>query len=124
MITLQVSCEGNSKFNPASVSVSVEVKTKVIITDVYGYYDKLVACLTNGATGNAIINANMVSDIKTTVKSDSKGQISFDTSDLGLAAYDVSISYAGKSRYAPSSATTTIGLDKTNMNIKYVYDAE
>ena len=125
--TATISYAGNSKYNPASASIDVNVKTNVIITDIYGDSDKLVARLTNGETGNPIANANMVVDIngvKTTVKSNSKGKISVDTSDLGVDSYGVTISYPGNSRYNPSSATTTVDLNKANMVITYVYDAE
>ena len=118
---------GNAKYNSASASIDVEVKTKVIITDVYGYQDKLVATLTNGATGDPIVNAYMeveINGVIKTAKSDSKSQISIDTSDLGLTRYDVTISYGGNSRYTPSSTTTAIDLNKANMNIKYSYNAD
>ena len=118
---------GNSKYNPANTSISFDVKTKVIITDVYGYSDKLVATLTNGATGKPIVNAYMEVEINGatyTAKSDSKSQISIDTSDLGLTKYDVTITYGGNSRYTPSSATVAIDLNKANMNIKYSYNAD
>ena len=118
--------KGNGKYNSANTSIVVDVKTKVIITDVYGYFDKLVATLTNGATGSPITNANMqveINGVNATVKSDSKGQISLNTSDLGLTKYDVTISYAGNDRYTPSSATTTIDLNKANMMITYSYSA-
>ena len=125
--TATISYAGNSKYNPASTSIDVDVKTKVIVTDIYGDSDKLVASLTNGETGNPIANANMVVEINgvsTTVKSNSKGKISVDTSDLGLDSYDVTISYPGNSKYNPSSATAAIDLNKANMLITYVYDAE
>lgn len=117
---------GNSKYNPASTTIKVDVKTKVIITDIYGDSNKLVASLTNGATGSPITNANMQVEIKGvtyTVKSDSKGKISLDTSKLGLTKYDVTISYAGNSKYNPSSATTNVDLNKANMMITYTYSA-
>ena len=125
--TATFSYKGNSKYNPASASISFDVKTKVIITDVYGYQDKLVATLTNGATGNPIVNAYMqvkINGVTYTAKSNSKSQISIDTSDLGLTEYDVTISYGGNSRYTPSSATVAIDLNKANMNIKYSYNAD
>ena len=122
-----ISYAGNSKYNLASTSISFDVKTKVIVTDVYGYTDKLVATLTNGATGKPIVNAYMqveINGVTKTAKSDSKSQISIDTSDLGLTKYDVTISYGGNSRYTPSSATVAIDLDKANMMITYSYNAE
>ena len=123
--TATLTYAGNSRYKPASVTVSLDVKTKVIITDVYGYSDKVVATLTNSATGNPIVNAYMQVEINGanyTVKSDSKSQISIDTSDLGLTSYDVKISYRGNSKYTPSSATVAIDLNKANMNIKYFYN--
>ena len=123
--TATVSYAGNSRYKPASVTVSIDIKTKVIITDVYGYSDKLVATLTNSVTGKPVVNAYMqveINGVTKTVKSDSKGQISIDTSDLGLTSYDVKISYRGNSKYTPSSTTTAIDLNKANMNIKYSYN--
>ena len=121
-----ISYAGNSKYNPASTNISFAVKTKVIVTDIYGDSDKLVATLTNGATGMPITNANMQVDIngvKTTAKSNSKGVITVLTAGLGLTKYTATISYAGNSKYNPSSATTTIDLNKANMVITYVYNA-
>ena len=118
---------GNKMYKPVNVSISFVIKTKVIITDVYAYSNKLVATLTNGATGKPIVNAYMqveINGVIYTVKSDSKSQISIDTSDLGLTAYHVTISYGGNSRYTPSSATVAINLNKANMKIKYKYDSE
>ena len=133
--TATISYAGNSKYNPASTSISFDVKTKVIITDIYADSDKFLAKLTNGATGSPIANANMevtayhVSDrgytiaVKKTAKSDSKGQISLNTADLWLKNNEVKISYAGNSRYTPSSVTTTLDINKANMMITYSYNA-
>ena len=123
-----ISYQGNSKYNPASTTISVSVKTKVIVTDVYAYSDKIVAKLTNGATGKTIANANMIVEIngvKYNVKSDNKGLLTFNTAGLNLpSSYDLTISYRGNDRYTESSATVAIDLNKANMNIKYKYDAK
>ena len=125
--TATISYAGNSKYNPASTTINIAVKTKVIVTDVYAYSDRIVAKLTNGATGKYIANANMIIEIngvKYNAKSDNKGQLTFNTSDLDLpSAYDLTISYRGNSRYTASSATVAVDLNKANMNIKYAYDA-
>ena len=119
---------GNSKYNPASTSINVEVKTKVIVTDVYAYSDRIVAKLTNGATGKAIANANMIVEIngvKYNAKSDNKGVLTFDTTGLDLpSAYDLTISYRGNDRYTASSATVAVDLNKANMMITTNYHAD
>ena len=119
---------GNSKYNPASTSINVEVKTKVIVTDVYAYSDRIVAKLTNGATGKAIANANMIVEIngvKYNAKSDNKGQLTFDTTGLNLpSAFDLTISYRGNDRYTASSATVAVDLNKANMMITTNYHAD
>ena len=125
--TAIISYAGNEKYNSASTSIDIALKTKVIITDIYGYSDKLVATLTNGATGKPIVNAYMqveINGMTKTAKSNSKSQISINTSDLGLTAYDVTISYRGNTRYTPSSTTVAIDLNKANMNIIYSYNAD
>ena len=123
-----ISYAGNIKYNPASTTIDIAVKTKVIVTDVYGYSDRIVAKLTNGATGKAISNAYMVvaiNGVNYTVKSNNKGQITLNTTDLKLpSSYDVTISYKGNSRYTPSSATTRIDLNKANMMITTKYHAD
>ena len=119
---------GNSKYNAASTSINVEVKTKVIVTDVYAYSDRIVAKLTNGATGKTIANANMIVEIngvKYNAKSDNKGQLTFDTTGLDLpSAYDLTISYRGNDRYTASSATVAVDLNKANMMITTNYHAD
>ena len=118
---------GNSKYTSASTSINVEIKTKVIVTDVYAYEDRIVAKLTNGATGKYIANANMIVEIngvKYNVKSDNKGQLTFNTTGLGLPdAYDLTISYRGNDRYTASSATVAVDLNKANMMITTNYHA-
>ena len=119
---------GNSKYNAASASINVEVKTKVIVTDVYAYENMIVAKLTNGATGKFIANANMIVEIngvKYNVKSDNKGQLTFNTTDLNLpSSYDLTISYRGNDRYTASSATVAVDLSKANMMITTNYHAD
>ena len=125
--TAIISYAGNSKYNPAITSIDFDIKTKVMITDIYGDSEKLTATLTNSETGKAVANAKMQVDIngvKTTVKSNSKGVITVSTADLGLTRYTATISYPGNSKYDPSSATATIDLDKSNMVITHLYDAE
>ena len=119
---------GNSKYNAASTSINVEIKTKVIVTDVYAYSDRIVAKLTNGATGKTIANANMIVEIngvKYNAKSDNKGQLTFDTTGLDLpSSYDLTISYRGNDRYTASSATVAVDLNKANMMITTNYHAD
>ena len=126
--TATISYAGNSKYNSASTKITFDVKTKVIVTDVYAYSDCIVAKLTNGATGKTIANANMIVEIngvKYDAKSDNKGILTFDTTGLDLpSAYDLTISYRGNNRYTASSATVAVDLNKANMNIKYKYDAD
>ena len=123
-----ISYAGNTKYNPANTSIEIAVKTKVIVTDVYAYSDRIVAKLTNGATGKFIANANMIIEIngkKYNAKSDNKGQLTFNTDGLELpSAYDLTISYRGNDRYTASNATVAVDLNKANMNIKYTYNAE
>ena len=123
-----ISYAGNSKYSPASTSISVDVKTKVIVTDVYAYSDRIVDKLTNGATGKAIANANMIVEIngvKYNAKSDNKGQLTFDTTGLNLpSSYDLTISYRGNDRYTASSATVAVDLNKANMMITTNYHAD
>ena len=123
-----ISYAGNSKYNAASTSIDVEVKTKVIVTDVYAYKDKIVAKLTNGATGKTIANSNMIVEIngvKYDAKSDNKGILTFDTTGLNLPdAYDLTISYRGNNRYTASSATVAVNLGKANMMITTNYHAD
>ena len=126
--TATISYAGNSKYNAASTSISFNVKTKVIVTDVYAYSDRIVAKLTNGATGKTIANANMIVEIngvKYNAKSDNKGQLTFDTTGLDLpSAYDLTISYRGNDRYTASSATVAVDLNKANMMITTNYHAD
>ena len=123
-----ISYAGNSKYDSASISISFDVKTKVIVTDVYAYSDRIVAKLTNGATGKTIANANMIVEIngvKYNVKSDNKGLLTFDTTGLNLpSSYDLTISYRGNDRYTASSATVAVDLDKANMMITTNYHAD
>ena len=125
--TATISYAGNSKYNSASTSIKFDVKTKVIVTDVYAYKDRIVAKLTNGATGKYIANANMIVEIngvKYNAKSDNKGQLTFNTTGLGLPdAYDLTISYRGNDRYTASSATVAVDLNKANMMITTNYHA-
>ena len=124
--TATISYAGNSKYNSASTTIDIAVKTKVIVTDVYAYSDRIVAKLTNGATGKFIANANMIVEIngvKYNAKSDNKGQLTLNTNDLDLPdSYDLTISYRGNDRYTPSSAKVAVDLNKANMNIKYKYN--
>ena len=126
--TATISYAGNSKYNSASTSISFDVKTKVIVTDVYAYSDRIVAKLTNGATGKTIANANMIVEIngmKYNAKSDNKGQLTFDTTGLNLpSSYDLTISYRGNDRYTASSATVAVDLNKANMMITTNYHAD
>ena len=126
--TATISYAGNSKYNAASTSINVEVKTKVIVTDVYAYSDRIVAKLTNGATGKTIANANMIVEIngvKYNAKSDNKGQLTFNTKGLNLpSSYDLTISYRGNDRYTASSATVAVDLNKANMMITTNYHAD
>ena len=126
--TATISYAGNSKYNPASTTIDISVKTKVIVTDVYAYEGMIVAKLTNGATGKFIANANMIVEIngvKYNAKSDNKGLLTFNTTGLDLPrAYDLTISYRGNDRYTASSATVAVDLDKANMMITTNYHAD
>ena len=126
--TATFSYAGNSKYNPASTRIDFDVKTRVIVTDVYAYSDRIVAKLTNGATGKFIANANMIVEIngvKYNVKSDNKGQLTFNTTGLNLSsAYDLTISYRGNDKYTASSATVAVDLGKANMMITTNYHAD
>ena len=126
--TAIISYAGNSKYNSASTSISFDVKTRVIVTDVYAYDNMIVAKLTNGATGKFIANANMIVEIngvKYNAKSDNKGQLTFNTIGLNLpSSYDLTISYRGNDRYTASSATVAVDLNKANMMITTNYHAD
>ena len=126
--TATISYAGNSKYNSASTKITFDVKTKVIVTDVYAYSDRIVAKLTNGATGKTIANANMIVEIngvKYDAKSDNKGQLTFNTKGLNLpSAYDLTISYRGNDKYTASSATVAVDLNKANMMITTKYHAD
>ena len=126
--TATISYAGNSKYNPASTTIDIAVKTKVIVTDVYAYEDMIVAKLTNGATGKFIANANMIVEIngvKYNAKSDNKGLLTFSTDGLDLpSSYDLTISYRGNDRYTASTATVAVDLNKANMMITTNYHAD
>ena len=126
--SVAISYAGNSKYNSASTKITFDVKTKVIVTDVYAYSDCIVAKLTNGATGKYIANSNMIVEIngvKYDAKSDNKGQLTFNTKGLNLPdAFDLTISYRGNDKYTASSATVAVDLNKANMMITTNYHAD
>ena len=74
---------------------------------------ELTATLKNSKTGNAVSNANMVVDIngaKTTLKSNSKGQVVFSTADWAPETYVGTISYGGNSKYNSISAAFKVDI--------------
>ena len=123
-----ISYNGNTNYNAAKTRIDFTTKTVVIVTDVYAYSDRIVAKLTNGATGKTIANANMIVEIngvKYNVKSDNKGLLTFDTTGLNLPdSFDLTISYRGNDRYTASSATVAVDLNKANMMITTNYHAD
>ena len=122
-----ISYRGNAKYNPASTSIDFSTKATIIISDIYGSSDELVATLTNSVTGNAVVNANVAVDIDgvtTTVKSNSKGKIKVPVANLTGDKYTATISYKGNAKYDAVSTTATVDLAKANMVIAAVYDAD
>ena len=125
--TATISYKGNSKYNPANTTLEFTVKNNIIISDIYTDSNELVATLTNDATGKGISNAKVnvkINGVTTTVKTNSKGKIKVSTADLNDTAITATISYNGNSKYNPASITTTTDLEKANIIITYVYDAD
>ena len=125
--TATISYKGNSKYNPANTTLEFTVKNNIIISDIYTDSNELVATLTNDATGKGISNAKVnvkINGVTTTVKTNSKGKIKVSTEDLNDTAITATISYNGNSKYNPASITTTTDLEKANIIITYVYDAD
>ena len=112
-----ISYPGNAKYNPASTSIEFSTKAGMIISDIYGSSNELVATLTNSITGRIVSNAYVVVDIdgvSTTVKSNSKGQIKVSIANLTGNKYAATISYRGNGAYNVVSTVTTINVDKAN----------
>ena len=122
-----ISYPGNAKYNPASTSIEFSTKAGMIISDIYGSSNELVATLTNSITGRIVSNAYVVVDIdgvSTTVKSNSKGQVKVSIANLTGNKYAATISYRGNGAYNAVSTVTTINVDKANMVIAAAYDAD
>ena len=112
---------GNTKLAASSA------KTDMIITAVYdAVNNRVVATLTNGATGNVIqnakVNVNLNGDT-TIVKSNSKGQAVISTASLSYGSYKATISYPGNSKYNSASKSLKFTITKADMIISPVYDA-
>jgi hypothetical protein len=125
--TITVSYKGNAKYNPSYATIDIDIKTDVIISDIYDDSNELTATLTNADTGKAVSGANVkvnINGVTTTVKTNSKGKIKVSTADLNVTSYTASISYAGNSKYNPASATAKIDLNKTNVVLFADFDAD
>ena len=111
---------GNDNYNPATTTAQVTVDkydTFVSANDVTVYQGdangKLIATLTNDQ--GVPLSANMVvtlNGIDYTLKSNSKGQISVSTADLAQGTYTATIAYSGNSKYAASSTTAQVIVNK------------
>lgn len=124
--TAYVSYEGNEKYKPSGTSIDIATKASIIISDIHADSNELATMLTNVNTGKAIEGADVqvnINGMSSTTKSDSKGRISVDTSDLNATRYDAAIYYPGNSKYNPSCITTTIDLNNANMIISASYNA-
>ena len=127
-----VSYAGNNKYNPSNASVVITVKSgtnlaapdvNVVYRDEFGM---LVATLTN-AQGKALTSANVVVNLNGmdyALKTNSKGQVKVSTSDLTPKTYVATISYAGNSKYKPSSATANVVVTKAATSISAIDDGE
>ena len=124
--TVTVSYEGNSKYSPSSASVDIVVKVdSVLSVDFNNGVREVVATLTNGATGQAIKNANVrfeVNGVKSTVKSDANGQAKVSVADLALGTYEATVYYLGNSKYNPSNITVDFTITKIMTSISIYYD--
>ncbi|WP_405304196.1 beta strand repeat-containing protein [Methanobrevibacter sp.] len=123
--TIAVYYGGSSTYNPAEASVEVFVKADTTISLVYNSAArKLVATLTNNATGDSVKGANVVFTIKTksyNVKTDLNGQAKLITLNLGLGENTATATYNGNVKYNPS--TTTINFtNRVNTALLAVYN--
>ena len=123
--TAIISYAGNDKYNAASTNVvfTPTPKADIIISDARGDANEFTATLINSFSGKAISGVSVTVDIngvKTTVKSNSKGQIKVSTADAG-DSYTATISYKGNAKYNAVDASTTVVLAKTNMDIVAKY---
>ena len=122
-----ISYAGNSKYNPSNTTANVVVnKANMIISAVYdGENNRIVATLTNNATGNPIIGAKLnvdINGVNTTVKSNNKGKAVISTADLPVGAYSATISHGGNDVYNPASTIIDFAV-KDEMIISAVYDS-
>ena len=72
---------------------------------------QVVGTLTNADTGKVIVNAKVKIEINgelTTVKSNSKGQVTVSTEDLTAGTYTAIISYQGNTKYNPASTVVSV----------------
>ena len=132
--TANVSYAGNNKYNPSNASVVITVKsgTNLVAPDVHVVYREeeesgmLVATLTN-AEGKALVTANVVvnlNGVDYALKTNSKGQVKVSTSDLLPKAYVATISYAGNSKYKPTSVTANVVVSKAATSISAIDNGE
>ena len=130
--TATVSYAGNNKYNPSNASIVITVKseTNLAAPDVNVIYldesGELVATLTN-AQGKALTSANVVvnlNGVDYALKTNSKGQVKVSTSDLTPKTYVATISYAGNSKYKPTSVTANVVVSKAATSISAIDDGE
>ena len=127
-----ISYAGNNKYNPSSVTANVIVgKGDVDISapDVsVAYLDdgELVVTLTN-VQGKVLSGANVIvnlNGVDYALKTDSKGQVKVSTSGLVPKAYVATVSYAGNSKYKPSSVTANVVVNKASTSISAIDNGE
>ena len=112
-----ISYAGNNEYNPSEITTWIKVsKADTCISAdnvsvVYGDEDgELIATLTN-IYGNVLNSANVVvslNGVDYALKTNSKGQVKVSTANLLLGTYNVTISYAGNTKYNPSSTTAKV----------------
>ena len=124
--SVAISYEGSSDYKASGTDVKVTVNkapVNIVADDVsMGYYDRseLVATLTNSVTGRAIGDVDVVfyiDGMKSSVKTDSKGQAKVSCANLVPGNYTASISYEGNEIYNSASTTAKVSVNKVAANI-------
>ena len=125
--TASITYNGNTKYNPSNVTITVNTKYE---TNISAYYDRetkeIVATLTNVDTGKGLVTVNVfvtVNGVDYVLKTNSKGQVRLSTNNLTPGIYTASITYNGNTKYNPSNVTITVNT-KYETNISAYYDRE
>ena len=124
--TATVTYKGNSKYNPSTTTAKITVNLDTHISGVYDPKTKdVIGTLTNSEgiplSANVVVSLN---GVNYALKSNSKGMFKVSAKNLAIGNYTAKLLYKGNSKYAPSTTTVKVTVNKLISCISGTYNAE